>query len=377
VSKSFGVLGLFDSAEALLEAIPGVKSKDLGRLEAYMPYPVHGVDEALGLRRSPLGGMVLVMGVLGATVAFLFQLWMSGVDYPLVTGGKSPTSWQAFVPIIFELTVLFAAVTAGLGMLLLLNRLPALDHPMLASAAIAKTTRAEFALAVEAEGGELNVEAAVEALMASGARSVEVLPVPEPPRLPSLKILLRAIGATVVACLVAGYATYWGIKLFPVLPPMKNMQEQPRLGVYQRSSFFEDGRGMRLPVEGTVARGFLPYPLATVDVAEVTGLANPLPRTSEVLAKGKQLFGETCVVCHGPLGDGESRLTSAYGAKPANLQARAIRECSDAQIFHTVTVGRNAMPSLAAQLDEEERWAVVHYVRALQRALNARDEDIP
>ena len=81
--------------------------------------------------------------------------------------------------------------------------------------------------------------------------------------------------------------------------------------------------------------------------------------------------------CHGPLGDGVSKLTSAYGAKPANLQASTFREYADGALFHTVTVGKNAMPSFAARLSEEERWAVVHYVRALQRAQNAREEDLP
>ena len=96
-----------------------------------------------------------------------------------------------------------------------------------------------------------------------------------------------------------------------------------------------------------------------------------------MLGQGRELFNEICVVCHGPLGDGVSKLTAAYGAKPANLQARTFREYADGQLFHTVTVGKNAMPSFAAQLSEAERWAVVHYVRALQRAQNAREEDLP
>ncbi|MCE1228447.1 MAG: DUF3341 domain-containing protein, partial [Firmicutes bacterium] len=85
--KTFAVLGLFDHPDALMQAIPQVKAKNIGRIETYTPYPIHGMDEALGLRRSPLGGMVLVMGVLGALTAFGFQYWISAVDYPIVTGG--------------------------------------------------------------------------------------------------------------------------------------------------------------------------------------------------------------------------------------------------------------------------------------------------
>ena len=134
--QAFAVLGLFDSADALMTAIPQVKARKLGRLEAYTPYPIHGMDEALDLRRSPLGGMVLVMGILGAITTLGFEYWMSAVDYPIVTGGKAPWSWEAFVPIMFEVTVLFATFTAGLGMLLLLNKLPFFGHPILASKAI-------------------------------------------------------------------------------------------------------------------------------------------------------------------------------------------------------------------------------------------------
>ena len=152
--KTAMVLGLFDDVDSLLAAIPKVKAKALGKLEAYTPYPVHGLDEALELKRSPLGGMVLVMGVLGAATAMLFQWWMSARDYPVITGGKAPFSWQAFVPIMFELMVLFATFTAGLGMLLL-NKLPFFGHPVLESKAIRGITRDRFALAIEAfESGD-------------------------------------------------------------------------------------------------------------------------------------------------------------------------------------------------------------------------------
>ena len=84
---SYAVLGIFDTPNALMAAIPKARAAKLGTVEAYTPYPIHGIDEALGLRKSPLGGMVLVMGVLGALTAFSFQYWISAVDYPIVTGG--------------------------------------------------------------------------------------------------------------------------------------------------------------------------------------------------------------------------------------------------------------------------------------------------
>jgi mono/diheme cytochrome c family protein len=371
--RVFAVVGLFSSAQALMDAIPKVRARTLGTVEAYTPYPIHGIEDALGLRRSPLGGMVMVADVLGAATALFFQWWMSAVDYPIVVGGKALFSWQAFVPIMFELTVLFATFTAGLGMLLLLNRLPFFSHPVLASKAIAGITRDKFALAIEADGGALDVDAASAALRAAGAADLEVLPVAvaQPP---ALNELSRSVMGIAISCLVAGYVMYWLIKLFPVLPPMVHMQEQPRLDVYKASELFKDGHGMQLPVAGTVARGYLPYLIESPEQA--AALVNPLPRTSEVLQKGRTVWNNRCGVCHGALGNGVPTLTAAYGAKPANLQAQTFREYPDGKIYHVIMVGKNAMPSYAADLTDDERWAVVHYLRVLQRAQNAKDEDL-
>ncbi len=374
MSETFAVLGLFPSADALMEAIPKLRGKTPGRLEAYTPYPVHGLDEALGLRRSPLGGMVLVMGVLGAATALLFQWWLSAVDYPLVTGGKAPSSWQAFVPILFEIMVLFATFTAGLGMLLLLNRLPFFGHPVLGSRAIQGITRDRFALSVEAEG-DFDPAAARAALAAAGAVEIEVLPAPAREPAFTAAFLQRSLAGIAAACVVSGLLMYWAIKLMPVLPPMVHMLEQPRLDPQKPSGFFKDGHGMQLPVPGTVARGFLPTGLATPE--EAARLVNPLPRTRDVLAKGRGEFQIRCAVCHGALGDGMPTLTAAYGAKPANLLTPKVRDDSDGYIYGTIVLGKNSMPSYAADLPEDARWAVVHYVRALQRAQNAKSEDLP
>ncbi len=372
--RAFAVLGLFDSARALIEAIPAVKAERIGRLEAYTPYPVHGLDTALGLRRSPLAGMVLVAGLLGAVTALFFQWWMSAVDYPILTGGKALFSWQAFVPIMFEITVLFATFTAGLGMLILLNRLPFFAHPVLSSKSIAAITRDKFALAVEADGRVLDVGAAKAALSAAGATALEVVPLAAPEGPPQLGFLTRTGLAILVSCLVAGYGMYWLVKLFPMLPPMVHMEDQPKLASYKSSAFFKDGHGMQLPVQGTVARGHMPYPLMAQEKAAT--LVNPLPRTRQILQGGRESWNRYCTVCHGALGNGVPTLTAAYGAKPANLQARKFREYPDGMVYHVVVAGKNAMPSYAADLTDEQIWAVVHYVRVLQRAQNARDEDL-
>jgi mono/diheme cytochrome c family protein len=373
--RVFSILGLYQDAQSLMDAIPHVKAKATARLEAYTPYPIHGMDKALGLRKSPLAGMVLIMGVIGAIAAVGFELWASGIDYPIVTAGKPYFSWEAFVPIMFEVTVLFATFTAGLGMLLLLNRLPFFRHPMLKSKAMPLITRDRYVLAVEADGADLDVEEVSALLRKSGASEIEVLEVPEAPGPISPNFVFRMVLAIAITCAVAGYLTYWGMKLFPVTIPMVHMLDQPRLDPQREAAFFKDGFGMRLPVAGTVARGHLPYLVA--DDKEAAGLVNPLPAAETVLKQGRESYGIYCSVCHGVLGNGVPTLTAAYGAKPANLVSRQIREYPDGRIYHTIMKGRNAMPSYSVELSEDQRWAIVHYVRVLQRALNARDEDLP
>jgi len=372
---TFAVLGLFDSAQALVDAIPPVKSAGLGALEAYTPYPIHGIDPKLGFRRSPLGGMVFVMGVLGAVTALFFEWWMSAIDYPTLIGGKALFSWQAFVPVMFEVTVLFATFTAGLGMLMLLNKLPLFGHPMLAARSMTGITRDRFALGIEGDGERLlDVDACTAVLTAAGAVEVEVVPALVNPGW-TATFATRSIFGIVVACLVSGVGMYWGIKLFHVLPPMVHMQEQPKLMPFEPSTFFADGRGMQPPAPGSVARGHLPYTFKALE--DALSLPNPLPATDKVLARGKKEYGEHCTVCHGALGDGVTTLTAAYGAKPANFHTQTLREYTDGKLYHTIVVGKNAMPSYAVDLTEEERWSVVHYIRALQRAQNARPEDVP
>jgi len=372
--RAYAVLGLFDTPDALMAAIPKVRDRALGKVEAYTPYPIHGIEKALGLRESPLGGMVMVMGVLGAATAMFFQYWMSAVDYPIVHGGKVPFSWQAFVPIMFEVTVLFATFTAGLGMLLLLNKLPFFGHPVLNAKAITGITRDRFALAIEAPEGTLDIAAAFQALEAAGAVDLEVLPATETSPQFTSRGVMGFLTAVVGACGVAAFLTYWAIKLFHVLPPMADMQKQPRLNAQAASRFFKDGTGMRTPVKGTVSRGHLGLGVATQD--EAAGLPNPLPRTEATLLKGKQTYTNHCAVCHGASGNGTPTLTAAYGAKPANLLARQFKDYKDGQIYFVVAKGKNSMPAYGADLDEQQRWAVVHYVRALQRAQDAKDSDL-
>ncbi len=372
--NSGSVLGIFDSAELLVNAIPRVKAKAQGRLEAYTPYPIEGIDKLLGLRKSPIGGMVLIMGVIGAISTILFELWTSGIDYPLTTAGKPHLSWEAFIPIMFEVTVLFATFTAGLGMLLLLNRLPMFRDPMLSAKSMPLITRDKFALAVEFSGSDLDVDSITKLFQQAGAGQVEVIAKPAPVGAVSPNFFAGLFATIAVSCVIAGLLMYWAIKLFPVSPPISHMLVQPRLNSQRADGFFKNGFGMRLPVAGTVRRGAVSYSITSQENA--AGLVNPYPRTNEILNQGRRTYNTYCSVCHGILGDGHPMLTAAYGAKPANLVSQQMIDLRDGEVYHVIRMGRNAMPSYTADLAENERWATVHYIRTLQRAMNARDDDI-
>lgn len=134
----------------------------------------------------------------------------------------------------------------------------------------------------------------------------------------------------------------------------------------------EEG-SMRPPVAGTIPRGFRPYSVATL--AEAAKLNNPVQRTKANLKNGQMLFNAYCLVCHGPYGEGDGTVVPKY-PRPPSLQSEKIRDYKDGQIFHVMTLGQNLMPSYADKLSEEERWQVVHYVRALYKAKHPTAEDL-
>jgi mono/diheme cytochrome c family protein len=137
---------------------------------------------------------------------------------------------------------------------------------------------------------------------------------------------------------------------------------------------------MRQPVKGTIPRGFRPYSIVTMEEAKAH--LNPFPKSKEVLVHGKQLFNVYCIVCHGQYGEGDGLVVAKANwprplfARPPSLQSDKIRDYKDGQIFHVITMGQNLMPSYAEKLDNDERWAIVHYLRALYRAKHPTDADM-
>ena len=133
---------------------------------------------------------------------------------------------------------------------------------------------------------------------------------------------------------------------------------------------------MRVPVPGTRPIGFYPYPYAKEE-GDLAGaaLTNPLPLKREVLLGGQKTFNTYCIVCHGPEGKGNGLIVPKF-PMPPSLHSEKVRGWPDGRIFHVITRGQNLMPSYASQISENERWAVIYYMRALQRSVNPTPEDV-
>jgi hypothetical protein len=145
----YGVMAEFDSSADLLDAAQRAYEEGYRRMDAYTPFPVHGLPEALGFHGTRLPLLVLLGGIAGCIGGYYLQYWIAAIDYPLNVGGRPLNSWPAFIPVTFELTVLVAALAAVLGMLAL-NRLPMPYHPVFNVPEFELASRNRFFLCIEA-----------------------------------------------------------------------------------------------------------------------------------------------------------------------------------------------------------------------------------
>src|SRR5713226_1371824 len=128
-SHIYGVVGEFETPGQIIQAAAKVREAGYRDVEAYTPFPVEGLSEVLRLKRSLVPLITLTGGLIGGLGGFGFQYWVAAITYPMNIGGRPLNSWPAFIPVTFELTVLFASLSAVLGMLAL-NRLPQPHHPI-------------------------------------------------------------------------------------------------------------------------------------------------------------------------------------------------------------------------------------------------------
>lgn len=173
----YGALAELPGPEALILACRRMRDEGFRHWDAHSPFPIHGLERAMGLKRSIVPLFVLVLGLGGAGLGMLLQWWVSVEAYPLVVSGKPFFSWQAFVPIMFECGVLGGALGALFGFLIL-ARLPRHHHPLFESEAFERMSDDGFFISVEARDERFDRSATLDLLSELGASRVEVVRAP-------------------------------------------------------------------------------------------------------------------------------------------------------------------------------------------------------
>lgn len=170
----YGLLARYQTTADIYHACEQVRDLGYQKWDACTPFPVHGLEKAMGLRPSVLPWMVLFAGLFGGTFLMGLEIWVAHVDYPLNIGGKPTLSIPAFVPPAFEFTILFAALTAVFGMFFL-NGLPRHHHPLFGSQGFARVTDDGFFIVIEREDPKFDLEETRQMLIKTHAVQVEVL----------------------------------------------------------------------------------------------------------------------------------------------------------------------------------------------------------
>ncbi len=376
--KLYALTGLFEKPEEILHAADTAR-KRYRKFDAHTPYPLHGLDDAMGLGESGMGWLTLIIGTTCMLLMLSFIAWVSLVDYPNVWAGKPYFSLPGYIPILFEVLVLTGAVGTVLILFLIVSGFPRNNHPLHDTAYMQRTSDDMFGLCIEAADERFEEVSAREMLENLGAKTIIPVyyDVKEARSGLSLANPLFLGFAVVVAITVSG-AGYFGLNRMVFMPPFNWMSVQPRAVAQETKMVFKDQRSMQQPVDYTIPRGYLPETFGK-DQADEMGkyLVNPLPQSQEIFELGKEKYESRCSVCHGYYAQGDGRLPADVGLNGLSLHSPKVAEqWTDGRIYHVMTYGQNLMPGYAKQLTRDERWAVIHYIRALQRSLNPKESDM-
>lgn len=436
--RRLGVLAEFSSPQELIEAAKRLKEAGFSKLEAFTPFPIHGIDGILGIKKTPLPWFALAAGVIGGVTALAFQWWTNAIDYPYIVSGKPIFSLPANIPVTFEVVILLAALATFFGMLML-NGLPRLSNPLLRNESFRRVTDDGFFLMVEADDERYannTAELLLDITPASHVEEVEDTSVEAPvPRVLKLSAAVLCSLALIPPLMVAKARVTTSDK--PRIHNFFDMDFQPKFKSQTTSSLFADGRAARPRVQGTIPRGssllederFVygiepetqdktdtttievtveragqeatdpvggsgqakESPTAETDQepAAPTTLPNyvervPMEANEALLREGRTQFNIHCAVCHGKAGYGNGlasqralELEQGTWVPPTSLHSPHLFEQPDGQLFNSITNGVRKMPAYGHQIAPRERWAIVAYMRALQRSQKASIDDVP
>lgn len=370
------VTALFDSPDEIIRAASETAKAGYVKFDVNTPYPVHGMDGAMKLKPTRLGFFTLAFGLLGAFSAIGFMTWVTLIEYPLVIGGKPFWSWPAFVPVSFELTVLMASVLSVAAMIVIYFKFPNNSHPLHDTRYMKAVSSDRFGIHIEADDPLFEEKGVVGFFRSLGSKDVVPVYFDEEELNHGLRLFdPKFIGILAAVAVISSGTVYFIFNQLMFMPPFNWMMTQEKLKAQKPAELFADGIGMRKPVEGTVARGFLPYRFKGEPDSAGKYMMNPLLPTEEVTENGRGKYLTFCSPCHGNFGRGDSRLRGQF-PNPPTLHSDKVRNFPDGNIYHIITEGQNVMPPYASQISRDDRWAIVHYVRALQRAHNAGKQDL-
>ena len=462
--KAFGWMAEYPDEHQLLDAARKVRDSGYTDTDAFTPFPVHGIDEALGIKPTVLPFIVLCCGFTGLCLAVTMQYWMNGVDYMYIISGKPMGITPASIPVSFEMTILFSAFSTFLGMIAL-NKLPRFSNPVFTNPRFDRATDDKFFLYVSASDKYYNRESVKELLGGTSPEALdEVVEDGSPAELPKfiwLGALLLVLTGLIPLMIVLNIRESFSEK--PRFHVFLDMDFQPKKKAQQQTTVFADGRTMRPQAAGTVGRGQLeeqdafylgydpndlaaapklttaklvsvqdgatqppvdapvteqapkseetkpvdpsPQPQTVPAVAPVTSAdqppaATPTPapaapekpwitelpiEANEANMKlGENKFQIYCATCHGYAGFGDGlvhkradALAQGTWLPPTSMHIDRVKAQPVGKIFNTISKGQGKMAGYANAITPKERWAIVLYIRALQRSRDAKLDDIP
>ncbi|MBK8913613.1 MAG: DUF3341 domain-containing protein [Phycisphaerales bacterium] len=403
----------FASADALVRACEQVRNAGYTRWDAHSPYPVHGIDRAIGIRATRLPVLIFLCGATGTTIGILLQWWTNavnaGVEFPwvptflqgynFIISGKPYWSFPANIPVIFELTILLSAFGAFFGMLAL-NGLPQHYNPLLRVDRFRRVTDDRFFISIAMDDPKYG-SATRRLLEGAGAAAVEVaddVKESAPPRW-----FLRA--HVILACFLL-------IPLAVIAYMRVDKQTQPRIHIVQdmdnqerytagkqmANPVFADGRSARPKVAGTLAREdftqdphyfqgrigdqwAVGIPMYHPELQKLAGGAAEV--NEQLMRRGRDRYAIFCSHCHGLDGAGVGRVATYTTEReigfvpPKSYVDPDVLVRPVGHLFNTITNGIRTMAPHGDQIPVADRWAIVAYVKALQRAQTATLEDVP
>lgn len=374
--KLYSLSALFENADSIINAANKVNKAGYKKYDIHTPYPVHGMDDAMGLEPSKIGYLTILLGLTGLTLITSFIYWINVIDYPQVIGGKPLFSLPAYIPIMFEVTILLGAVGTVAILLIFYFKFPNNSHPLHDTNYMKNVSSDKFGITIESTDEKFNIDEIKSLFSSLGASKIEEIYYEEETLNFNPTILdKKFIGGLIVIAVFTSFSAYMHLNKLLYLPPLDWMSKQPRLSAQSQSPVFADGFGMRTPVMGTVAKGFIPYQYKDNQADASQFMVNPLEVNERNLIIGKKKFLTFCSPCHGNLGNALSRLRGQYPVGPT-LHSDKVKNWTDGDLYHVITVGQNVMPGYEKQITRDERWSIVLYIRSLQRAFNANEEDL-